>query len=327
MNTITQRPAHVPAPIAKVDGDTQVMQWEYLARTGQSEIDQLARFYVFLNHKQAKLVLIDDKTSTAATKAQKWITAIEGKIADAEVSILRYFEYMEETAILADCPQVAEAAPVCGTCGGEGNCPDCMVWDAPLTEVLVDLHTDGMTDTDTYASVEAAILADYPVAVVAQTDIVTRLESRYASSTSYEDSLSDADEDLLLDAADEIRRLKDIITGLQSDLHACERSRTATDEAFAGHVEAATAEAEQLRGELFKERGSHAETTKALRDLLAGRPITSVQYDADYEPSPWVWRVRTMQQVSWHNAKTQEKAIKDAQAVSDGIIRQLERGY
>lgn len=177
---------------------------------------------------------------------------------------------------------VIAPTPVCGTCGGEGDCPDCMVWDAPLTEVLVDLHNDGMTDTDTYASVEAAILADCPVQVAEAApacpdcdgadwdcqacnaeglkvqaapkhpdDILTRLD---AAVVVYHDS--GFDKALYQDAADEIRRLQVVITDLQADFHECERARTATSEAFAGYVKQTEAqvatfetEAEQLRGE------------------------------------------------------------------------------
>lgn len=159
------------------------------------------------------------------------------------------------------------------------------------------------------ATLEADVLADYPaqpaapVVEAAQTDIVTRLED----AAEIYSHLCDCDTDLYQEAAAEIRRLQ-----------------AALNAALSGQREAET-DAANLRTELAKERSAHALTDTALKDLLDGEPIINVRYDADYEPSPWVWSVRRMERSIQNNAKTREVAEQYAKQIAESIRRQNAR--
>jgi len=199
----------------------------------------------------------------------KVIEMIEGKIADAEMSILEYFEERELTETPAqsvapvveaaptqrpaqapvtyaeiiargnavttpvDNPTHGKAATVCPNCNGTGE------RDYSVAKGYVDVNPCHVCNAA-------------PVTEPAQDDIVTRIEARTAmiSRRSWASGGEDEAMELAQDAADTIRDLRAQLDGVLADLRECERGRTATAEAYAGFVKQTEAQVATFEAEL-----------------------------------------------------------------------------
>lgn len=239
---------------------------------------------------------------------------------------------------------------VCGTCGGEGDCPDCdtltieaarerLAWlqRGLLSVVLPSAFTAEVAIIEAYIArreamqtapvtdprpdcplcsgdgINAAGGASCPACNGSgyepdepalpwyeQGDVLQRLNSAVIV---YHDS--GFDKALYQDAAAEIRALRSALGVTQHTAAMLDREITS------------------LRAELFAERGAHAETTKALREVLAGHAVTEVR---QVEDGAWV-AVGKSVGVNYQSieCRTKEQAQADAGLFAERHNRELIR--
>lgn len=299
-------------------------------------IEELSNLHDTLEYFRRQAAKGHAAFASRVSEIEAQITALEADILSAYPAVETLTAYTLRVLGESLVAPVVEAAPVCGTCGGDGNCFDCdtltvadasaridelrgRVQNPKVRESTRSIMNEQLAELEAYIARRQVALndlnhvldRDQPAPTDPRPDCTLcggggintagGASCPACNGSGYETPLPIARDDDATLSDDIVARLEDAAE-IYND-YACDCDTDLYQEA--------ADEIRRLRAEVAA--------------LLNGEPIISVQYDAEYEPSPWVWNIRRMERTIQNDAKTRELAEQYAKEVAASIRRQNAR--